>query len=159
MAPVGGFNQTIVLGCPGAHTLATCSVSPSSVTLNGTNPQQVALNVTTTAPSLVPPGPRGGLPPPGVFPIHDWWIALLCLLMMGTLALAFNQRRRSVPLLAGAVLLAARAMSCGGGGSTGGGGNTNPTPTPGTPAGTYTLTVTGTSGSLSHQATVTLTVQ
>ena len=85
--------------------------------------------------------------------MHEWWIASLWLLMMGTLALAFNQRRRRVPLLAGAVLLAAIAMSCGGGG----GGNT--ASNPGTLKGTYGLTVTGTSGTLQHQTSLSLTVQ
>jgi hypothetical protein len=42
---------------------------------------------------------------------------------------------------------------CSGGGSSGTGGSG------GTPAGTYTIQVTGTAGSLSHNATVSLTVQ
>ena len=157
MAPVGGFNQTIVLGCTGAPAGATCSASPGSVTLDGTKVQTATVTVTTHSSSLAPPGPRGGPPPPGGFSIHEWWIVFLCLLMMmGALALAFNQRRRRVSLLAGAVLLAALAMSCGGGGGGGGGGTTT---NPGTPKGTYTLTVTGTSGSLQHQTTLQLTVQ
>jgi len=153
VAPSGGFNQTVTFACTGAPSRSTCAVSPSSVTLDGTNAQNVKVTVTTTAPSLVPPGPTGTPLLPGGSAINYWWIALL--MMAGMLALAFNQRRRRVSLLAGAVLLAALAVSCGGGGGGGGGTVTNP----GTPKGTYTLAVTGTSGSLQHQTTLQLTVQ
>ncbi len=153
LMPEGGFNQAVSLACTGAPSKATCTVSPASVTPDGTNPAQVTVKVTTTGASLAPPGPRGGPPLPGGFSLHEWWFALLLLLMLGTLALAFNERRRQVPLLAAAALLAAIAVSCGGGG---GGGST--VTTPGTPSGTYTLTVTGTSGSLQHLTTVTLVV-
>ena len=155
VAPVGGFNQTIVLGCAGAPAGATCTAAPSSMTMDGTSLQKATVTVTTHAASLAPPGPRDGPPPPGGFPAYEWWVALLWLMMMAMLALAINQRRRRVPLLAGAVLLAALAVSCGGGSSGGGGGGS----IPGTPKGTYTLTVTGTSGSLQHQTTMQLTVQ
>jgi hypothetical protein len=45
--------------------------------------------------------------------------------------------------------------ACGGSSSSGGGGGG----TPGTPSGPYTVTVTGASGSSSHTATLTFTVQ
>ena len=149
VTPEGGFNQAVALSCSGAPARATCTVTPSSVTLNGTSAQNVKVTVTTTAASLVPPGPIGGPPGSGGFATHDWWIALL---LMALLALAFERRRR-VPLLAGAVLLAAIAVGCGGGGGS------VSTSSPGTPSGTYTLTVTGTSGNLTHQTTLTMTVQ
>jgi Cep192 domain 4/HYDIN/CFA65/VesB-like, Ig-like domain len=155
VTPAGGFTQAVSLACSGAPVHSSCTVSPASVTLDGTNSQNVKVTVSTTAASMAPPGPRSGPPAPGGFSIHEWWIALLWLMMAGMLAMAFNQRRRRVPLLAGAVLLAALAMSCGGGGGGGGSTGTNP----GTPKGTYTLTVTGTSGSLQHKVDLQLTVQ
>jgi photosystem II stability/assembly factor-like uncharacterized protein len=156
VAPINGFKDTVSLACSGAPSKATCSVSPASVTLDGSNSQNVKVTVATTAASLAPPGPRSGPPAPGNYALYHWWIVLLWLMMMGLLAGAFQQRKRRVAWLAGAVMLAALAVSCGGGGSSGsGGGGTNP----GTPKGTYTLTVTGTSGSLHHQTTLQLTVQ
>jgi len=152
LTPLGGFNQPISLACTGAPTRASCTVTPSSVTLDGTHAQNVQVAVTTTAPTLVPPGPRGGPPAPGGLSLHPWWVALLMLLV----ALAVElKRRRRLPLLAGAVLLAALALSCGGGG--GGGGGT--ASTQGTPPGNYTMTITATSGSLTHQTTAPLIVQ
>jgi hypothetical protein len=153
VAPLGGFNQSVSLSCSGAPTAATCSVSPSSVTPDGTNNATATVRVTTTSRSIAPPSVPLG--PPG-FGLRLPTLLLLMLIMLALLAIAAGHQRarfRLIVALAALVLVSA-LVDCGGGGK-GGGGDTPPS---GTPTGTYTLTITATSGSLSHNTTVSLTV-
>jgi hypothetical protein len=46
LTPVNGFTGNISLSCSGAPTNTTCSVSPSQVTMNGTNSAQATVTVT-----------------------------------------------------------------------------------------------------------------
>ena len=58
-----GFSGTIALTCSGSPANSTCSISPSSVTLNGITPLIATVSVTTAARSLVKPvskEPYGG---------------------------------------------------------------------------------------------------
>jgi hypothetical protein len=82
----------------------------------------------------------------------------LAMLFLAWIGFACARRRRAlagVTLAAMLLLVALGLASCGGGSS----GTTTTPPVTGTPAGTYSITVTATSGSLSHQAVVTLNVQ
>jgi hypothetical protein len=143
ITPLGGFNLAVGLACSGAPSKATCTPASSSVTLDGVNAQNVTVNVTTTAPSMVPPQPQA--PPPGSgvrFGLP--WLALLAACMIAAAFVAAKRRRVLWVLPAMAALVLLLCIGCAG--------------TPGTPTGASLLTFTGTSGNLSHQATATLNV-
>jgi uncharacterized repeat protein (TIGR03803 family) len=153
LTPSGGFNQTVSLSCTGAPTLAACTVSPSSVTLDGTNAKTVAVQVTTTA-------SQAALhPPPIYFPLpainaNQLLLGFLWLLGFVLLAILIRAFRCRLRLAFAIMILICLAAACGGGNGSHG--------SPGTPPGTYTLTVTATSvaaANLSHDAAITLTVK
>ena len=147
--PLGSFNQTVNIICTGAPSKSTCTPSPSSVTLNGTDTAAVTVNISTNAAkaALVRT------------PNFSLFAVAVFTLPMGLLAfsLAGSRRRSAVRpalfVLAPVLLSLTFLPSCGGGS-----GGTPPPPPPGPQPGTYTLTVTGTSGNLSHSTTISLTV-
>ena len=156
ITPSGGFNRVVTFSCSGMPTGASCTVAPSSVTLDGTNPASVKLMVLTTQRSGFFAWPRLRTQPK----ITSWSVELLlfaCILFwFGLISLRRIQRHGLRLLLScSAMLLAALCAACGGG---------DVTPTPakgppgGTPAGTYTIIVTGTSGNVSHATSTQLTV-
>ena len=154
-----GFTGTVALTCTGAPSLSTCTITPSSLSLSGTNNMTTTVSISTTARGMAVPL---DLPPQPMVPPRApvWWLALAALLASVTFAL--RRRPRGLePVRVGLVtalfvaLLATVALtSCGGG--------SGAPPNPGTPSGTYNLTVTAraTSGSatLTHTTTLTLTV-
>ncbi len=85
------------------------------------------------------------------------WLPIGGLLLLGP-GLTLGNKKLFRSLIAGLLFSSAIFLaSCGGGGSTPAG-NSGGSALPGTPAGTYNVTITGTAKSLTHTATVTLTV-
>jgi hypothetical protein len=150
LTPLNGFNQAVSLSCTRAPTAAACTISPSSVTLNGTSTSTATVTVTTTAASMVGPGqgPSVMLPPLGN-PVEMRW--LVWLLAIITMASWLKAQRRVRLGLAVMMLFVLAWTACSVGGSE------NP---PFTPPGNYQLAITVTaSGGLQHIAAVSLTVK
>lgn len=154
ITPSGGFNKVVTFSCSGVPTGASCTVAPSSVTLDGTNASMAKVVVMTTHRSGFFAWPRVQLRMgPGSIEI----LLVICILFWIALVNSRKTQQRRLRLILGcsAVLLAAVCASCGGGYVT-------PTPSKGppggTPAGTYMIVVTGTSGNVSHAASTQLTV-
>ena len=160
ISPAGGLSGTVSLACTGVPSEATCSVSPASVTLNGSSSGLATVTVATTAPSLtllrsVPGTPVGRL---RSLPLEVWVLALL-LAWSSVWATSGWRKLKPDPRLAtvATLLLAVMCTACGGGG-----GSTPVVRNPGTPAGAYSLVVTATftTGSVivQHDLKLTLTV-
>lgn len=155
VTPLLGSTQTVSLSCSGAPLNSSCTITPTSLTLDGTNPSTADVAVRTTARSLAPLQPLGKGPTTG--PLGTWWnlgwLFGLVLLLASLHALRQGARLAKVALAA-SLLVTLVWTACGGGTSSSSGGGQQ-----GTPAGTFTLTFTGTAGSSTHSTTVTLEVQ
>ncbi|MGH9394340.1 MAG: SBBP repeat-containing protein, partial [Terriglobales bacterium] len=148
VTPATGYTKVVTLTCSGigSQQNATCTPSPTSLTMNGSTTATATYTVNTTVrPALVPPLPTI---PPG-----PWtWLATLALGLAAAgllLRLRASRRGQRLSWIGAAVLLgwAIAAVGCGG-----------TTTNSGTPPGNYPLTFTATSGSTSHTVTVQLTV-
>jgi hypothetical protein len=150
LSPLNGFSQEILLTCSGAPLNSTCSVSPPTVTLDGTHAGSATVTVDTAqqSSSRLESG-AGGIKRRGT-----WSLALATPFALLGLCLAGRARHSQatvllfLPLI---VLGSAFLASCGGGGSGGGGGG-------GTPPGTYTITVQATGGNIDHDVKFALKV-
>jgi subtilase family serine protease len=145
---LAGFSGTVGLSCSPSSSNAkiTCTLSPTSVTLDSTTTTAAAtLKIATVASSVKSPG-SASLAYSGRFQ----WLATTGGVMLGCAFLSLPYRRRRRPASLGLWLFALLIMSSGCGG-----GNSNN----GTPTGSYTVTVKGASGSKTHSVQVSLTVQ
>ncbi len=173
--PVNGFTGEVALSCSGAPRGATCTVTPSQVTLDGASLAKATVTVTTTARAMGAPSlPQGPLSAP--------WLVTLAfglLLLTGLVALAgesrrvrqqlgaaglLRSRRRAYLALVTALVAVAMWAACGGGGfvSINQSSGTLPGTSALTISGTYTSTqgevAAGAPSQLTHSTTVHLTV-
>jgi Subtilase family len=113
--PAHGFNQTVIWSCTGAPAGATCTVSPSSVTLDGSNAAMATVTLTTMARGLVTP-----LVLPREAPLsHEWeastaLLALLAVLLTLSGLSSAPRRQPGLVLAAGVLALSLCTYSCGG---------------------------------------------
>jgi hypothetical protein len=113
--PVNGFNQTVTWSCTGAPAAAMCTVSPSSVTLDGLNASTATVTLTTTAratPLLVLPRSAPRMYLPVMLMTCIAWIVIL--LMSWNLGSA-SRPRNSLAAAAVVLTVSLYAYSCGGG--------------------------------------------
>jgi subtilisin family serine protease len=161
ITPVGGFKGIVTLSCSGAPAASTCAISPSQVTLDGTDPAIASATITTAARSFLPPlGPRRFDPPLFLAKILTRFFAylLVCAVLW---RLARIPRKRLLLTAAVALPIALICASCvGSSSSTTSLTTTNPPPTQpsGTPQGAFTIIVTASSANLSHTTEVMLKV-
>jgi len=112
----------------------SCSFSPSTISLDGTNPANVVLRINTTSRSMAPLL-RQPLPPgPGSYPASHLVIWLLAMAAMVSL---IARRRRATVALASLLFLVTLWVACGGSAPA-------PLAVTGTPAGTYSLSAVAT---------------
>ena len=145
LTPLNGSSGTFSFTCGSLPAHAACTFNPSSTTVNANMTGNVTVEVVTgnASASLE----RRTLP---------WRAApLLCGLLL--LPLGFAKKRRVLLLIAVLGILVGGVASCSGsgggsGGSGGGGSGSN------TPAGSYTIPVTATANGISHQTSLSLTV-
>ena len=143
------FSGTVSLSCSDPAPQSTCSVSPNSLTVNGTTAANATVTVTTTARSATPPHARPRIVSPGLRVALPWLLLILSLVIL-TRALRCRSRRWAWLSLTAMLLAAALFPGCGA---------PQGTPVQGTPAGTYIITASATSGGTSRTTTLSLTAK
>jgi hypothetical protein len=152
MASLAGFNGVVALSCTPSSNKISCSVDPSTPTLNG----QVTATLTVSAPARA----SALVPPSG--PVPSGWLRVQATLVFaGFLAGTLVHRKFSQRMALGfgcvAILLVA---SCGsGGGSSKTGPPPPPPPAQSTAGITYTVVVSGTANGIIHNTNVIVVVQ
>lgn len=155
-----GFVGSATLTCSGAPANASCTVTPSTITLTGSNTQTASVVVKTSGPTATFIMQERVIR--AALTSGEWFALAGVLLFLGN-----KKRKRDPAALKLALVLMLTIMlatcSCGGGGAgstgapgPGAGAGIGPTSTP---AGTYTITVAAEAGGATRQATFLLRVQ
>src|SRR5256884_949659 len=113
-APLNGSKQTVTWDCMGAPQAATCTVSPSSVTLNGSSQATATVTLTTTARTAATPRLLPKFVPPmrlWVTPV-TWFTLIVIVLIVGSFGRVPRQRV-GLATLAGLLTVSLCAYSCG----------------------------------------------
>ena len=113
-APLNGSKQTVAWVCMGAPQAATCTVSPSSVTLNGSNAATATVTLTTTARTAATPR----LLPRYVPPMRLWvtpvtWFMLIVIVLTVSSFGRVPRRRAGLATAAGLLTVSVCIYSCG----------------------------------------------
>ncbi|MDE3147981.1 MAG: Ig-like domain repeat protein, partial [Acidobacteriota bacterium] len=148
LASVNEFNSAVALSCTPSSSGVSCSLDPSTITVNGQAAATLTIKVAAQTAGLAQPKPQT----PSRWPLPAGMLAF-CLFLTG--GRRYRRFRRS--LLVGLCLLASMwSMSCGGKGSTS---STTPPPTAPAPPVSYSVLVTGTANGIVHNAKITVVVQ
>lgn len=162
----GTIPQAISFSCSGLPSGAACVFTPSTVTI-GSGSAVTAMVITTAGPTLSPAARRTAVQASsGHGPAAPWHsgmaIRLGGALLLGLPLFGLGFRRTGKRMRGVLGVLCILVLGALGVGLTGCGGSSTQKYTisnPGTPAGSSTVTVTATAGTLTHTATVSLTVQ
>ena len=143
MTPLGGFNQSVGFTCTGAPAGSTCTIATPITAADGKTAQSVQVTLTRTSSALPVPLSPVRTPPISILQIVPLTLALLLLFLLP------KTKGLRVRLgLATAVLLLIALAGCGG----------PSTPPPITGNLTIKGTSSGTAGTVSHSATVAVTL-
>jgi uncharacterized protein (TIGR03118 family) len=155
VSALNGFNTPVTFSCSGQPAGTNCTFNPNTVTPSGANAVSTQVTIATSA----APNPRPYSANRGMF---GMWMPFSGLALFGMVVAESRRRRRLsrqygfrwTSYVCGAILLVATLV-----GVSGCGGGSNNSMTAGTPRGTGTVVVTATSGSITHSANVSLTIQ